>query len=448
MAHILLRDLDIPDIWQFDTYVANGGYEGLKQAIGNHTPAEVIQIVLDANLRGRGGAGFPTGRKWSFIPQNEAVKYVVVNADESEPGTFKDRQLLEKNPHQVIEGAMIAAYAIQATAVYIYCRGEFWDLAHALEERIEEARQANLVGENVLGSGWNCPMFVHLGAGAYICGEESALLNSLQGLLGQPRVRPPFPAQKGGGLYYEPTVVNNVETLANVPWILVNGADAFKQIGTSESPGPKIFCMSGHIARPGNYELPLGITFRELIFEHAGGIPNGKQLKGILPSGASGPVLRATDEVLDSPLTYESVAKLGSTLGSASFILMDEDTDMVWAAAKMAHFFKHESCGKCTPCREGTYWLERIYERMMRGEGTEHDLHLLNSVPRQMVGVVLCALGDFAANPVLSTLKNFPDEYERYIRQRPVREQTADTLQDYARKEAGEHPAAVGEGGL
>jgi NADH-quinone oxidoreductase subunit F len=447
MAHILLRDLDVPDIWQFDTYVNNGGYEGLKKTVGL-SPAEVTQIVIDSNLRGRGGAGFPTGRKWSFIPKDAAVKYVAVNADESEPGTFKDRQILEKNPHQLLEGALIAAYAIQATAVYIYCRGEFWDLAHALEERVEEARRANLAGDNILGSGWNCPIYIHLGAGAYICGEESALLNSLQGLLGQPRVRPPFPAQVGGGLYYQPTVVNNVETLANVPWILVNGAEAYRAIGTPQSPGPKIFCMSGHINKPGNYELPLGITFRELIFEHGGGIPNGKKLKGILPSGASGPMLPATDDVLDASLTYESVASLGSVLGSASFIFLDEDTDMVWAAAKMTHFFKHESCGKCTPCREGTFWLERIYERLLRGEGTPHDLDLLGKVPHQMTGVTLCALGDFAANPVLSTLKLFRDEYERYITEPgPKAEQTAEMLQEFTRKEAGEFPETVPEGG-
>jgi NADH-quinone oxidoreductase subunit F len=416
MTHILLRNRDVPDIWQFDTYVEQGGYEGLKKAVQESSPDDVIRVVTEANLRGRGGAGFPAGRKWSFIPKNAEEKYVTVNADESEPGTFKDRELLEKNPHQVIEGALIAAYAIQATAVYIYCRGEFWDLAHALEERIEEAQQANLVGDNILGSGWSCPVHVHLGAGAYICGEESALLNSLQGLLGQPRVRPPFPAQMGGGLYYWPTVVNNVETLSNVPWIILNGADAYKAIGTTQSPGPKIFCMSGHVVRPGNYELPLGTTFRELIYERAGGIPNGKKLKAILPSGASGPVLRATDEVLDAPLTYESVAELGSTLGSASFILMDEDTDMVRAAAKMIHFFKHESCGKCTPCREGTYWLDKIFERLLRGKGTEDDLDLLATVPTHMQGgVTLCALGEFAANPVLSTIHQFRDEYERYI---------------------------------
>lgn len=417
MTYILLRNRDIPDIWQYDVYVKYGGYEGLKKAVEMMTPQEVIQTVLESNLRGRGGAGFPTGRKWSFIPVNAERKYVVVNADESEPGTFKDRELLEANPHQVIEGALIAAYAIQATAVYIYCRGEFWDLAHALEERIEEARQANLAGDNILGSGWSCDVHVHLGAGAYICGEESALLNSLQGLLGQPRVRPPFPAQQGGGLYYEPTVVNNVETLANVPWILVNGAAPYKAIGTPESPGPKIFCMSGHVEKPGNYEIPLGTTFRELIYDLAGGVPNGKRLKAILPSGASGPVLPATDDVLDAPMTYESVAKLGSTLGSASFILMDEDTDMVWAAAKMIHFFRHESCGKCTPCREGTFWLDKVYERLLAGQGTARDIQTLERVPPQMQGgATLCALGEFAANPVLSTVHHFREEYEQYVK--------------------------------
>ncbi len=448
MTSILLRHREIPDIWQFDTYVANGGYEALRKAVTEMTPEQVIQVVSDSNLRGRGGAGFPTGRKWSFIPKDATVKYVTVNADESEPGTFKDREILEGNPHQLIEGALIAAYAIQATAVYIYCRGEFWDLAHALEDRIEEARAANLAGDNILGKGWSCPVYVHLGAGAYICGEESALLNSLQGLLGQPRVRPPFPAQEGGGLYYRPTVVNNVETLANVPWILINGADAYKAIGTAKSPGPKIFCLSGHIRNPGNYELPLGITFRELIFEHGGGVPGGKKLKGILPSGASGPVLRATDEVLDAELTYERVEQLGSVLGSASFILMDEDTDIVWAAAKMTHFFRHESCGKCTPCREGTYWLERIYERLLRGEGTERDLALLDRVPRGMQGNVLCALGDFAANPVLATLANFRDEYEAYIADRHPRHlQTADAMAAYTLGAAGEFPELVWKGG-
>ena len=415
MAHILLRDLDIPDIWKFDVYVANGGYDGLKKAVTQHTSDEVIEIVKASGLRGRGGAGFPTGVKWSFIPKDAEVTYVAVNADESEPGTFKDRQILEGNPHQLIEGALICAYAIRARAVYIYCRGEFWDLTHALDERIEEARAAGFIGEDILGSGWSCEVYTHLGAGAYICGEESALLNSLQGLLGQPRVRPPFPAQRGGGLYYQPTVVNNVETLANVPYILVNGAEAYRQFGTEQSPGVKVFCVSGHVSRPGNYELPLGVTFRELIYEHAGGIPDGKALKGILTAGASAPILPATDAVLDTPLTYEDVVKAGSSLGSASLILLDETVDMVWATRKMAQFFQHESCGKCTPCREGTYWMEKIVSRIYRGDGAPEDIDLLYEVATQIGGKCLCALGDFALNPAKATIEHFRADYERYV---------------------------------
>ncbi|MBN1967253.1 MAG: NADH-quinone oxidoreductase subunit NuoF, partial [Anaerolineae bacterium] len=365
---ILLRDLDIENLAALDVYEQHGGYAGLRKAVGEMTPETVIQEVKDSGLRGRGGAGFPTGVKWSFIPKNEPVKYVTVNADESEPGTFKDRQLLENNPHQVIEGALLCAYAIQATAVYIYCRGEFWDLAHVLDEKIEEARGKGYVGENILGSDWSCEVYTHLGAGAYICGEESALLNSLQGLLGQPRVRPPFPAQKGGGLYYEATVVNNVETLANVPYIIANGAETYRKNGTEQSPGTKIFCLSGHVAKPGNYELPLGVTFRELIYEHAGGIRDGKELKAILPSGASAPILPASEELLDTPLTYEDVKALGSELGSASIILLDETVNVAWAAAKMMRFFSHESCGKCTPCREGTYWINKRYQALLAGK--------------------------------------------------------------------------------
>jgi NADH-quinone oxidoreductase subunit F len=340
---------------------------------------------------------------------------VTVNADESEPGTFKDRQLLENNPHQVIEGAMICAWAIQATAVYIYCRGEFWDLAHELDKHIEEARKGGWIGENIQGSGWSCEMYTHLGAGAYICGEESALLNSLEGKLGQPRVRPPFPAQKGGGLYSEPTVVNNVETLSNVPWIIVNGAAEYKKIGIGNSTGPKIFCVSGRVEKPGNYELPLGTTFRELIFDHAGGIPDGKKIKAILPSGPSGPVIPATDEALDTPMTYEAVAEIGSTLGSASMIIMDETINMAWAASKMIKFFKHESCGKCVPCREGTYWLDKVLDRVMNGTASQRDVDVLESAASNMKGTTLCALGEFAINPVLMTIKYFPEDYRAYF---------------------------------
>ncbi len=421
--NILLRGRDIPDLWKLDTYVNNGGYEGLKKAL-SMKPSEVIDLVKASGLRGRGGAGFPTGVKWSFIPQSEPFKYVAVNGDESETGTFKDREIMEGNPHQLIEGALICAYAIQATAVYIYLRGEFWDLGHALEDRIEEAQKAGYVGSNIAGSGWSCPVYVHLGAGAYICGEESALLNSLEGKLGQPRVRPPFPAQKGGGLYGEATVVNNVETLTNVPWIMVNGADEYKKLGTEQSPGPKIFCVSGHVNEPGNYELPLGITFRELLYNYAGGIPNGKQIKAILPSGGSGPIMRVNgndDPVLDTKLSYEDMAKIGSILGSASIIVMDETVDVSWVAAKVTRFFKHESCGKCTPCREGTYWLEKVLDRIVEGGAQASDIDLINNIAKNMAGVTLCALGDFAANPVIHTIKNFPEDFKQHIGQsKPV----------------------------
>jgi NADH-quinone oxidoreductase subunit F len=416
MPHILLRELDIPDIGKFDVYTRNGGYEGLRKAL-DMKPDEVTQLVKDSNLRGRGGAGFPTGMKWSFVPKVEGPKYVAVNADESEPGTFKDRQILEKNPHQLLEGSLICAYAIQATAIYIYCRGEFWDLAHNLEEEIEVARKAGWVGENIGGSGWNCEVFIHLGAGAYICGEESALLNSIEGKLGQPRVRPPFPAVSG--LYARPTVINNVETLACVPPILVNGAAWFKTIGTEKSPGPKIFCMSGHVAKPGNYELPLGITIQELL-DAAGGVRDGKKLKAILPSGASGPLIPATDQVLNTKLTYEDMAALGTVLGSASVIILDEDTDMVWATLKMAEFFSHESCGKCTPCREGTYWLEKRMEAIHGKRAGESDVKLIEDVAVQMQGKCLCALGDFATSPILSSLKYWRDEYLAYVAPKPT----------------------------
>ncbi|MFN8380100.1 MAG: NADH-quinone oxidoreductase subunit NuoF [Anaerolineae bacterium] len=413
--NIIYREKDVKNIHELKVYTKHGGYEGLKRALGMK-PAEVIDVVKSSNLRGRGGAGFPTGLKWSFIPQNEPIKYVVVNADESETGTFKDRQILENNPHQLIEGALIAAWAIQAAAVYIYLRGEFMDVAHALDKHIEEATKGGYCGENIFGSGWSCNVYTHVGAGAYICGEETALLESLEGKMGQPRVRPPFPAQKGGGLYGEPTVVNNVETLANVPWIVINGADEYKKIGTDKSSGTKVFCLSGHVNKPGNYELPFGITFRELIFEHGGGMLNDKKVKAILPSGGSGPIIEATDEVLDTPLSYESLAAFGSILGSASVIIMDEDTDIAWVASKVIKFFKHESCGKCTPCREGTYWLDKVLDRVMAGEAMMSDVDLISNIARNMQGVTLCALGDFAANPAIYTIKNFPEDFKKHVK--------------------------------
>jgi len=411
--HILLRDLDIPNIGELEVYVQHGGYQALRKALREHTPDQVIDIVKASGLRGRGGAGFPTGVKWSFVPKDVFPKYVIVNADESEPGTFKDRQIMEKNPHQLIEGTILTAYAVQARTAYIYVRGEYRSAARMLEKAIAEARAAGYVGPNILGSDFSLELYVHLGAGAYICGEETALLESLEGKLGQPRMRPPFPAVVG--LYGQPTVINNVETLANVPPIIANGAEWYRSLGTERSPGTKVFCLSGHVNRPGNYEAEMGkITFRQLIYDFGGGVLGGRRVKGILPAGASAPILPATDAILDTPLDYESVQAAGSMLGSASIIVMDETTDMVWAALKMIRFFKHESCGKCTPCREGTYWLWRVLERIYRGQGRMEDIDILENVARNMVGKCFCLLGEFATSPVLSTIKHFRPEFEAY----------------------------------
>ena len=417
MAHILLRHRDVENIHQFDVYQSNGGYDGLKKALSELSPDDVRNTVRTANIRGRGGAGFPAGIKWGFIPKQDGPKYVVVNADESEAGTFKDRELLEFNPHQVIEGALLCAYAIGAQACYIYFRGEFMHAAAAFGQAIKDGYANNAIGQKIFGSEFSCDFYTHFGAGAYICGEETALLESLEGELGQPRIRPPFPAQEG--LYAKPTVVNNVETLANVPPTIVNGADWYLSIGTDKSPGPKIVCLSGHVNRPGNYEAPMGTTYRELIFgeQYGAGIPNDRKFKALLPSGGSAPVV--IDEALDAQLSFEGLDDYGSLLGSASLIVMDDTVDMVWAAMKLIHFFKHESCGKCTPCREGTFWLENIYLRLLDGRGREQDVKLLESVAQQMKGETLCALGEFATSPVLSTIKHFPEEYYAKVSSAP-----------------------------
>lgn len=414
--HILLRGREIENFDQIDVYEKHDGFVGLRKALAMQ-PSEVIEEVKASGLRGRGGAGFPTGVKWSFIPQNEPIKYVTVNADESETGTFKDREIMESSPYQLIEGSLICAYAIQAKAVYIYLRGEFWDIGQQLDECIEAMRQKGYVGKNIMGAGYDCEVYTHLGAGAYICGEESALLNSLEGYLGQPRVRPPFPAQKGGGLYKEATVVNNVETLANCPFILREGAEAFKAIGTAQSTGTKIYCVSGHVKKPGNYELPMGTTFRELLYDHAGGpLHADRPFKAMLPSGGSGPIVPLTDEVLDTPMSYEDTPKIDTIIGSASIIIMDESVDMTWVASKVTKFFKHESCGKCTPCREGTYWLDKVIDRIMDGRGAPEDVKRIADVAANMQGTSLCALGDFAANPIIYTIKHFPDDFAQHVR--------------------------------
>jgi NADH-quinone oxidoreductase subunit F len=413
MAHILLRHRDIENMHKLAVYRANGGYDALQKVLKEYEPGEVIDIIKASGLRGRGGAGFPTGLKWSFIPKAPGEKFIVVNSDESEMGTFKDRELLEKNPHQVIEGAMIAAYAIGAKRIYNYMRGEFMGIGQHFEEALRECYEAGILGDNIYDTDFSCRMYGYYGAGAYICGEETALLASLQGDLGQPWSKPPFPAIEG--LYKKPTVVNNTETLANVPPIITNGADWYKSIGTEKSPGPKIVCLSGHVNNPGNYEVEMGMTFHELVYgeKYGGGIPGGKKFKALLPSGGSGPVV--VEDALQAPITYEGLIPFGSTVGSASVVVMDETTDMVWAALKMAHFFKHESCGKCTPCREGTFWMEKLLHRIYNGHGTEQDLEVLKSVAGQIGGKTLCALGDFAVNPILSTIRHFFGEYQAKV---------------------------------
>jgi NADH-quinone oxidoreductase subunit F len=412
--HILLRHRDIPDIHQLDVYLKHGGFEAFKKVVTQMTPLDVVNEVKASGLRGRGGAGFPTGVKWSFLPNNLWPHYVVCNADESEPGTFKDREIMEGNPYQFLEGVMITSYAVQANLAYIYLRGEFWDIAAGLDQRIAELEKAGLLGENLYGTKVSLRLHTHLGAGAYICGEESALLESLEGKLGQPRLKPPFPAVIG--LYSKPTVINNVETLTNLPPILTQGASWFRNFGTEKSPGVKIFSLSGNVNQPGNYELPLGATFRDLIYTYGGGVPEGRKVKAILPAGASSSIIMVDDEkVLDTPMDYESVAAIGSQLGSASVIICDETVNIAWLVSKTVNFFKHESCGKCTPCREGTYWMDHLARRIVHGQAAPEDIDLLDTVARQIAGKCLCPLGEFSVSAVQSGIKQFRKDFEDLV---------------------------------
>jgi len=413
-AYILYRHRDIPNLNQLDVYQKNGGFEAIKKAIKTMSPAAVLNEVKDSGLRGRGGAGFPTGMKWSFLPGNLWPHYVVANADESEPGTFKDREILESNPFQFLEGLMLAAYAVQANDAYIYLRGEFWQIARRLDTCIEELYAEGLLGDKLFGSEYSLRLHTHLGAGAYICGEETALLESIEGHLGQPRLRPPFPATFG--LFGKPTVINNVETLTNLPPIIEKGAAWFKTLGTEKSPGVKIFSLSGCVNKPGNYELPLGTTFRELIFTHGGGIPDGRTIKAIMSAGASSVIVPADDRALDTPMDYESTqANLNAPLGSASVIILDDSVNMAWLVNKTVHFFRHESCGKCTPCREGTYWMSHLTRRIAAGEAAPDDIDLLNTVARQMQGKCLCALGEFSTMAVTSGIEKFRADFEKLV---------------------------------
>ncbi|SED59185.1 NADH-quinone oxidoreductase subunit NuoF [Ruania alba] len=408
LAPILSDIWDAPQSWKLSTYESRHGYEGLRKALETD-PAELITMVKDSGLRGRGGAGFPTGLKWSFLPKPDGgPRYLVVNADESEPGTCKDIPLMLANPHSLIEGVAITSFAIGSHHAFIYLRGEVVHVYRRLLAAVAEAREAGLVGKDVLGTGYDLEITVHAGAGAYICGEETALLDSLEGRRGQPRLKPPFPAV--AGLYARPTVVNNVESIASVPGIIRHGVDWFASMGTEKSKGHGLFSLSGHVTKPGQYEAPLGITFRELL-DMAGGIRDGHRLKFWTPGGSSTPIL--TDEHLDVVLDYESVGAAGSMLATRALQVFDETTSVVRCVTRWIDFYQHESCGKCTPCREGTFWLKQILQRIEAGQGTESDIDLLLDVAGNIEGRSFCALGDAAATPVKSAITYFRDEFEQ-----------------------------------
>ena len=399
-----------------DFYVAKArGYEGLRKAL-SQKPNDIIEQVKASGLRGRGGAGFPTGLKWQFVLKDTPKpKYIACNADESEPGTFKDHVLMERNPHLLIEGCAISCYAIGAKVAYIYIRGEFYHVQEILEDAIDAAYRAGHLGKNIYGTGFDCDVYVHRGAGAYEAGEETALIESLEGKRAQPRIKPPFPAV--AGLYQCPTAVNNVETLCNVPPIVLNGPEWFAGLGPEKNGGPKLFCISGHVKRPGVYEASMHTTLRELIYgeQYAQGMLDGRKFKAIIPGGSSVPIL--LDQHLDTPASFDHIQKAGSLLGSAGLIVMDDSVCMVWLAMNLLHFYRHESCGKCTPCREGGDWLYKLLKRVEAGEGQMKDIDLLFGVANNIVGKTLCAFGDAAATPVLTTLNLFRHEFEAHVKE-------------------------------
>jgi NADH-quinone oxidoreductase subunit F len=407
LTPVLTDNWDQPRSWTLDAYRERGGYQALRTALGTMQPDEIIQAVKDSGLRGRGGAGFPTGMKWGFIPQGDGKPhYLVVNADESEPGTCKDIPLMLASPHTLLEGIVISCYAFRANRAFIYVRGEVLHVVRRLHQAVREAYDAGLLGSDILGSGFDLDVTVHAGAGAYICGEETALLDSLEGYRGQPRLRPPFPAV--AGLYASPTVINNVETIASVPCIISGGASWFASMGTEKSKGMTIYSLSGHVTRPGQYEAPLGVTLRELL-DLAGGVREGHELKFWTPGGSSTPILTA--EHLDVPLDYEGMMAAGSMLGTKALQIFDETTCVVRATLRWTEFYAHESCGKCTPCREGTYWMVQILRRLETGEGDEADLATLLDTCDNILGRSFCALGDGATSPITSSIQYFRDEY-------------------------------------
>ena len=396
------------DSWTMGRALRDRGYWGARKAVTQLSPDDLIELVKASGLRGRGGAGFPTGTKWGFVPKDVFPKYVVVNHDEGEPGTFKDRELAERDPHQLIEGIIIAAWANQANKAFIYCRGEFALGSRRLDTAINDAYDEGFLGRGIFGSDFDLDIVLHRGAGAYICGEESALLDSLEGHRGQPRLRPPFPAVKG--LYGKPTVVNNTETLCALPPIVLNGGDWFRQWGTEKSPGTKVLSVSGHVNRPANYEVPLGTSLADVL-ELAGGMVNGGRVKAIIPGGASAPLLTSTDVAVD----FEALKDAGTMLGSGAIVFMDESTCMVRNALVTTEFFEHESCGKCTPCREGTWWAVKVLERVEHGEGRQEDMDLLLDIANGIDGRSFCPLGDAAAWALRSNVKLFRDEFEQHV---------------------------------
>ncbi len=410
---ILFDRIDEPGLNTLEVYERRGGYESLRKALGM-TPEEVLSELEASNLRGRGGAGFQMGKKVSFLPHGSIEKYLVCNADESEPGTFKDRELMQKTPHMLIEGLIIASYAAGASRSFIYIRGEYVQQADILDAALAEAREAGYIGERILGSEHSLSLVLHRGAGAYICGEETGLLDSLEGKRGNPRLKPPFPANQG--LYQGPTLINNVETLATVPAIMRMGGAEYARLGTETSTGTKVVSVSGHVQRPGNYEIELGVPSREIIYGLAGGPPEGRTVKCWFPGGSSAPVLTADE--LDVPYDFDSLAKAGSMLGSGAIIVVDDSTPILDVALKTAKFYRHESCGKCTPCREGTNWTVKMLERIDRGEATPMDLEIMASVQDHIIGNCLCVLGDAMAMPIGSMIAKFRDEFEAHIETR------------------------------
>lgn len=410
---VLLRHLDVPNIHQLDVYLAHGGYEAARKALTTLKPEEVTEQVKASNLRGRGGAGFGAGMKWGFLPKDsQKPVYLCCNADESEPGTFKDRAIMEWNTHILLEGILISAYAIKSHTCYIYIRGEFVFGAKRLEEAIAEAYAKGYLGKNIFGTGFDLDVYVHRGAGAYICGEETGLIESLEGKRAYPRIKPPFPAVYG--LFGCPTIVNNVETLACVPAIIKNGPAWFKAIGPESGPGPKIYGVSGHVEKPGLYELPMGMPLRTVIYDYAGGIRGGKKLKAVMPAGSSFPVL--TPDEIDVNMDFDSMRKINAYLGTAGIIVMDEDTCMVKALEIVDRFYHHESCGQCSPCREGTGWLHKLLVRLEEGNGRTEDIDLMNRISDNMMGNTVCVLADAAAMPTQSFISKFRDEFMDHVK--------------------------------